>query len=283
MAARTAGCIALLPTRNLTGSVHVWRKIRRPVLDIITHLNKLAALDGYSRGLDPTLDHQVPEAEDVDEEDDDFTALPPLPKMMPIDGRFDVEVPMLPTQLNVVSAAGMMEHQEASTSTLELQLPQEYVVRKSERIAEAQRKANEVNMIYSEANESRIALCRHLLYRSNWIDKDFALHITVRAALRERPEVVRPVMMAELQQMVDKGVWHGIKVSGLSITQRIAIIRSSMFLKDKYLASGVFDKFKARLVAGGDPKTMDYIRIYPHQLLLHHRRRNHNRYFGRVS
>ena len=33
--------------------------------------------------------------------------------------------------------------------------------------------------------------------------------------------------------------------------QRKAIISSSMFLKDKYHASGVFDKFKARLVAGG--------------------------------
>lgn len=57
---------------------------------------------------------------------------------MPIDGRLDVEVPMLPTQVNVVPAAGAMEHQQASTSTLE------YAVRRSERIAEAQRKANEV-------------------------------------------------------------------------------------------------------------------------------------------
>jgi hypothetical protein len=38
----------------------------------------------------------------------------------------------------------------------------------------------------------------------------------------------------------------------LTKQQRKAIIRSSMFLKDKYFASGAFEKFKARLVAGGD-------------------------------
>ena len=261
MAARTEGCIALLPTGNLTGSVHVWRLASKTVMKrdqfrilptpdtVITHLNKLAALDGYSRGFDPTQDHQVPEAEDVDEDDENFAALPPLPEMMPIDGRPDVEVPVLPTQVDLVPAAGVVE---ASTPTLEHQLPQEYAVRRSERIAEAQRKANEVILIYSEADESRAALRRHLLFRSNWIDKDFAFHISVRAALRERPEEARPVIMAELQQMVDKGVWHGIKASSLSIAQRRAIIRSSMFLKDKYSASGAFDKFKARLVAGGD-------------------------------
>ena len=57
---------------------------------------------------------------------------------------------------------------------------------------------------------------------------------------------------AELRQMHDKTVWHGVHLRNLTKAQKRAILRSSMFLKDKYLASGAFEKFKARLVAGGD-------------------------------
>ncbi len=55
---------------------------------------------------DPTLDRQVLEAEDVeddnddDDNDDDIALLPPLPEMMPIDGRPHVDVPVLPTQVD---------------------------------------------------------------------------------------------------------------------------------------------------------------------------------------
>ena len=41
-------------------------------------------------------------------------------------------------------------------------------------------------------------------------------------------------------------------LSSLNGTDRTRIIRSQMFLKEKFLPSGVFEKLKARLVAGGD-------------------------------
>ena len=52
--------------------------------------------------------------------------------------------------------------------------------------------------------------------------------------------------------MLDKKVFHPVHLRDLSALQKRAIIRSSMFLKEKFMSDGVFDKLKARLVAGGD-------------------------------
>ncbi len=103
-----------------------------------------------------------------------------------------------------------------------------------------------------DCNSARRAIRREFERRSQYHDVQFAFKMSVKAAMRDRPKEALPVIEAELRQMHDKTVWHGVHLRDLTKTQRRAIIRSSMFLKDKYFASGVFEKFKARLVAGGD-------------------------------
>jgi len=60
------------------------------------------------------------------------------------------------------------------------------------------------------------------------------------------------VVLAELKQMIEKHVLHGVIVSHLTRDERDKVIRCSMFLKEKFTSSGEYDKLKARLVAGGD-------------------------------
>ena len=104
-----------------------------------------------------------------------------------------------------------------------------------------------------DRDSARRAIRRELEFRKHYHDTEYAFKMSVRAAMRDRPKDALPVIESELQQMHDdKSVWHGVHLRNLTKQQRRAIIRSSMFLKDKYFASGVFEKFKARLVAGGD-------------------------------
>ena len=94
---------------------------------------------------------------------------------------------------------------------------------------------------------ARRAIRRELQFRGNHHDTDYAFKMSVRAAMRDRPKKALSVIEAKPQQMHDKRVWHGVHLQSLTKTQQRAIIRSSMFPKDKYSASGAFEKFKARL------------------------------------
>ena len=98
----------------------------------------------------------------------------------------------------------------------------------------------------------RDTLERQLLRTGNFIDKEFAMTISVRAALREHGEEARGVILSELRQMITKRVWRPVKMTGMTRDERRRIIRSSMFIKEKFFSSGAFEKLKARLVAGGD-------------------------------
>ena len=81
---------------------------------------------------------------------------------------------------------------------------------------------------------------------------DHIMNITVKHALRTRGAEAEKVIMKELSQMIDKRVWRPVTVSSLSSVERSRIIRSQMFLKEKFLPTGEFEKLKARLVAGGN-------------------------------
>lgn len=76
-------------------------------------------------------------------------------------------------------------------------------------------------------------------------------NITVQAALKKFGSVADEAIIKELRQLHSKSVFEGADFRKLPHKVRKSIIRSSMFLKEKFDAHGVFTKLKARLVAGG--------------------------------
>jgi hypothetical protein len=87
--------------------------------------------------------------------------------------------------------------------------------------------------------------------RNMW-DEMYAYRLTMKKALKQNKQASRDSIMKELSQILDKEVWEALDKSLLTKRQLKKAIRSSMFLKEKFTASGKFDKLKARLVAGGD-------------------------------
>ena len=52
--------------------------------------------------------------------------------------------------------------------------------------------------------------------------------------------------------MLTRRVFTPVRMSQLTAAERAAILRSTMFCRDKVAVSGAVGSFKARLVAGGD-------------------------------
>jgi hypothetical protein len=75
--------------------------------------------------------------------------------------------------------------------------------------------------------------------------------VNYKKALAGYGESATEALIAEINGMLERQVWHGVLRSTLSATQRKKIIRSSVFFKEKF-KGGVFDRLKARLVAGGN-------------------------------
>jgi len=79
----------------------------------------------------------------------------------------------------------------------------------------------------------------------------FASTMTFRKALQNYGEDATQALVAEIDGILKRKVWHGVLYDSLSSTQRKKLIRSSIIVSEKF-KSGVFDRLKARIVGGGD-------------------------------
>ena len=79
-----------------------------------------------------------------------------------------------------------------------------------------------------------------------------AYKMSLKKAINSRLPGVEQAILNELQQLINKSVWLYQDKRMLNKEQRRKLIRSHMFMKDKYSPAGEFLKWKARLVAGGD-------------------------------
>ena len=84
-------------------------------------------------------------------------------------------------------------------------------------------------------------------------------NITVKDAVNRMPKEAIKSMYKEVKQMVDKKVWKGVNLASTSYKHQKKVIKSFMFLKEKFKSNGLFEKLKARLVGGGHMQNRELI------------------------
>ncbi len=76
--------------------------------------------------------------------------------------------------------------------------------------------------------------------------------MSLKKAIKSNRPGIEEAIIKELQQLVDRPVWEYLHKRDLSKADRRKIIRSHIFMKDKFKSDGTFEKWKARLVSGED-------------------------------
>jgi hypothetical protein len=255
MTGRTQGCITLLPTGNSTGSVLMWHMATNQVVtrdqftvlpltnDICKYITGLATKQGFSRGYDPAVGAIPVPAQPMDPVYDAATAQAAPPEMMAIDGRATELHPTAEETLSGLNAGVRLQprgnHIEAQSSlagATEQPAPDmgsnftETGVRWSRRLAG--NAAEAVPVLFSLTDHARAEIRRQLLLVSDWRVTVYALKVSVRRAMKDKPVEAREAIIAELKQMLRLKVWHPVHYSNLSAAARKAILRTSMFLKE---------------------------------------------------
>jgi hypothetical protein len=254
MNARTDGCIVMLPTGNRTGSVKLLSlstgkiitrdsfKILPIPASAIARMNELSGSDG--RNTAPHSDTTILRTAPVEAVD---TANEPTRIVItPHEGDDPTDLSSLPT--DILSTA-----QQYDNLTDPIQ-PRTYHSDIQSDISAAAQTADDIEGGEGPTMKDK----RNLIDFFRHGTADMVMNISVRDALRTRGDSAKEVIMTELKQMIARRVWTPVNASSLTPTERSNIIRSSMFLREKYLPTGAFDKLKARLVAGGNQQDRQF-------------------------
>jgi hypothetical protein len=82
-------------------------------------------------------------------------------------------------------------------------------------------------------------------------DRQYGMRISVTKALKTIGKAAVTSIAKELVGIHNAKGWKPIRFCDTSRAQRAKMVRSFLFLKEKYTSTGDFEKLKARLVAGG--------------------------------
>ena len=90
-------------------------------------------------------------------------------------------------------------------------------------------------------------------YADQFFDRRFGLNMTVNEGIKKLGAEAVLAVVKEMAQMINtnKTVLEGVRAEDLSPEELKRLITSHVFLEEKFNAAGLFEKLKARLVAGG--------------------------------
>ena len=258
MEARTEDCIAMVPTGSRTGSVKVmsistgkiltrdhFRILPMPV-SVINRLNEMAAAEGkkillrtkMSRDVEggletmnkPSYIRLTPEltADTADSEPYNPIANAQYNDDERVEFEFDPSV--------VNDVRGYPED-----SDLEIRKSVTFYDPADLDVGELQEftAPEESSSTYRDASVP-VSPPRSTNSYGNDVTEERALNITVKEALKSRGAEAVRVIKKELSQMLTKGVWTPVHLPALTKAERWSMIRSQMFLKEKFLPTGVF-------------------------------------------
>jgi hypothetical protein len=279
MEPRTDGVIALYPIGNLEGTwafynLNTGRVIRRnrwthvPLEQrVIDFMNKLSSQQKRKLSKDPIFS-RVQDANNLEDSDNDPTpeeegAGMYLPEMI---RRAEDIVPDIPSEYQYVDYPEIDSTADVNVSSNNNSLP---VLQDGQSVDEDSSINAEpltpvsVSQVQEEHTPINVQGTPSYNLRPNraqpgrWSNmlaskREFGLQMSTRVAIRRFGDKAVEALTKEMKQIIDKQTIKGISIESLNPKEVKSIIRSHVFFKEKFLATGQFEKLKARFVAGGD-------------------------------